>query len=87
MPLTINDTKEYYDLVGAQGIVLARVPKSLPDDTKWLAISVMAAAVDNCYVVANYVRDGHSEILFAYALERFQEMDAIRTHYDPVENN
>lgn len=87
MPLTINDTKEYYDLVGAKGLVLARVPKSLPLNHRWLALSTFASAIDNCYVVANYVRDGHSELLFAYALERFQEMDAIRTHYDPVENN
>ncbi len=87
MPLTINDTKEYYDLVGANGLVLARVPKSLPLNHRWLVLSTFAAAIDNCYVVANYVQYGHSEILFSYALERFREMDAIRTHYDPVENN
>jgi hypothetical protein len=76
MNLRVKESTDYFDIYSAQGHVLARIPKSIPDLP--LTVAIFSHAIAYVSIVNQYHGDGHSEGLRDLArvvLESTKEVD------------
>ena len=58
MSLPIKESAEHFDLHSAQGHVICRIPKSIPDLS--MTIATMCHSMEAIYLVKEYAKNGHS---------------------------
>lgn len=61
MNLRVKESTDYFDIYSAQGHILVRVPKSIPDLS--LTVAIFSHCMLYVHIVNQYAHDGHSDRL------------------------
>jgi hypothetical protein len=85
MNLRVKESTDYFDIYSAQGHVLARIPKSIPDLT--LTVAIFSHCMLYVHVVNKYAFDGHSDRLKHMAEALMQSTKDVDDKYIEAFNN
>jgi hypothetical protein len=85
MNLRVKESTDYFDIYSAQGHVLARIPKSIPDLS--LTVAIFSHCMVYAYVVNVYGHEGHSAPLKAMAELAMQSTKEVDDKYIEAFNN
>ena len=85
MNLRVKESTDYFDIYSAQGHVLARIPKSIPDLP--MTIAVFSHCLTYVEIVRRYYVNGHSEQLESLAEIAMESTKDVQEKYVGVFNN